>query len=368
MKLPSAFLVLLCLAAPALAQEPEPAPVYQSTKQSLGFHADALIRQEWTQNVYDAPNMFHDESRRLYRLRPRLEFGGASFKIGVGGDFLYGSDKNYEPKPALIRDNYKSRDARLDLAFGQFSPAGWLSLQGGRFVMPVALTEMTWDRDLRPQGGAATLEHKDAAGVARAGVTGLYARGSHVFDDDRTSMLLISGQFTLPGQKDSSLQFVGSFIGFEDANKLEPMLRRQNTRVFGELVDRYRVVDLIARVRTASDMPLQLVADYCWNTAVPRGNKGLWLAAAIGSVQTARAKLEYTFAKVDKDATLAAYATDDFFWSTGWQGHRAEIATRTSEKSSFHVVGQLQKFKDSPRVDEREHWVKRLRVEIRASY
>ena len=45
-----------------------------------------------------------------------------------------------------------------------------------------------------------------------------------------------------------------------------------------------------------------------------------------------------------------------------------ELAFRTSPKSSFHLVGQLQQFKDSPRVEEQEHWVKRLRLELRFSH
>jgi hypothetical protein len=369
MKLPSALPVFLCLglvAAQATAQEP--APVYQTKKTSYGFHVDTLFRQEWTQDIFVSKDEFKDEQRRLIRVRPRVEFGSSSFMLGVGGDFSYGSDQNVDPKPALVRDNYDSRDARLDLAFGRIEPARWLRLEGGRFVMPVGLTEMIWDRDLRPQGGALTLEHKDPAGIARAGITGLWSRGGHVFDDDHTSMLLISGQLTLPGQKDSSVQFIGSYLRFEDVKTLESMIRRQNTRVFGELVKDYRVVDIVARVRTASEMPLQLVADYCWNTAVSASNKGLWLGAAIGSIKTARARGEYTYAKVDKDATLAAYTTDDFFWGTGWQGHRAELASKMSDKASVHVIGQLQKFKDSPKPEEREHNVKRLRVEIRASY
>jgi hypothetical protein len=56
-----------------------------------------------------------------------------------------------------VRDNYKSRDARFDLAFGRLEPASWIRIEGGRFEMPVRLTEMIWDRDLRPQGGALTL-------------------------------------------------------------------------------------------------------------------------------------------------------------------------------------------------------------------
>jgi hypothetical protein len=90
--------------------------------------------------------------------------------------------------------------------------------------------------------------------------------------------------------------------------------------------------------------------------------------AAFGSVQTSLVRAEYTYAQVDKDATLAAYATDDFFWSTGWKGHRVDLGSRITDKSSFHAVGQLQKFEDSPRVEERDHWVKRLRLEMRFSY
>ena len=58
---------------------------------------------------------------------------------------------------------------------------------------------------------------------------------------------------------------------------------------------------------------------------------------------------EYTYAKVDKDATLAAYGADDFFWVTGWKGHRIDLGGRIRDQVSLHVVGQLQKFKDSPR-------------------
>jgi hypothetical protein len=71
---------------------------------------------------------------------------------------------------------------------------------------------------------------------------------------------------------------------------------------------------------------------------------------------------------VDKDATLAAYATDDFFWSTGWEGHRGDLGFRVGEHAALHGVAQAQRFKDSPRGAERDHWVKRYRLELRLSY
>lgn len=361
-------LPLLLLLTPAARAQDQDAAVYQKQKSSFGFHADALVRQEWTQDIFISATDTTDQQRRLFRIKPRLEFGGDRFMLGVGGEFNYGSDKNVDPKPTLLRDNYDSREARLDLAFGRVEPARWLRLEAGRFKMPVAFTEMIWDRDLRAQGAALTLQSKDDNGVARFGVTGLWSKGGHVFEDQGVETLLGSAQATFPGQGDSSLQFVGSFVYFKDAATLEPMIRRQNTRVLGEITGKYRVVDLVARLRTASQSPFQLVGNYCWNTAISNDNKGLWLAAVLGSIETSRIRLEYTFANVDKDATLAAYATDDFFWGTGWRGHRGEIATKTSEKTSVAAIGQLQQFKDSPRPEEREHWVKRLRIELRAAY
>lgn len=363
----AALAAALLLASTAQAQESQ--PVYQTQpSNNIRFRVDALFRQEWTEDIFVTTSESRGESRRRLRLLPRLELGGERFGLGIGGDFNYSSDQNADPRPTLIRDNYDSRDARVDLAFVRLEPVSWLHAEGGRFVMPVALTEMLWDRDLRPQGAALTLQHRDSAGVPVFGATALGARSSHVFEDDGVDMFLFSGQATLAGAGETSLQLVGSFLTFRHLDGLEAAIRRQNTRVDGELVNSYRVVDFVGRFRQGGNSPLELVADYCWNTAVDGDNRGLWLAAAFGAVQTSLARAEYTFAQVDKDATLAAYATDDFFWSTGWKGHRLDLGTRVTEKSSVHVVGQLQRFKDSLRVEEQDHWVKRLRLELRVSY
>jgi hypothetical protein len=171
----------------------------------------------------------------------------------------------------------------------------------------------------------------------------------------------------------------GSFLRFTGVDGLEARIRRQNSRRDGLLFQDYDVVDGIVRFRRDGGVPLQLVADLSWNVGAdptsraageaPRKNeRGTWLAAVLGSTRTARLRGEYTFARVDKDATVAAYATDDFFWATGWEGHRGDLGVKVTDHVALHVVGQLQRFKDSARVEERDHWVKRYRSEIRVSY
>jgi Putative porin len=365
----AALLLVLLAAAPLAAQE-EPAPVYQ-TQKSFSLKVDGLLRREWTKGLAVAPDTFQDDERWRGQLRPRLELNLDKVVLGVGGDFNYSSDENTEninPNFPIIRDNYKSRDARVDLAFGRLD-TGWLRLEGGRFVMPVALTEMIWDRDLRPQGGALTLDFNHGK-PDTVRLTVLGAKGSHVFDDSETGMLIASLGADLKAGEKSKLELLGSYVQFFDVDQLPAILRRQNLRVPGPpaespLALEYKVIDLIARVRTTGNVPGMLVAEYCWNTEADDLNKGIWAALILGSTETAPARLEYTYASVDRDATLGAYAADDFLWTTGWDGHRVDLGFRSGDHASVHAIGQLQRFKDSPRGFDNDVWVKRYRIEVR---
>jgi Putative porin len=360
---------LVALASVSAAQDP--APVYlNQPKQAFRFAGDGLARYEWTKDI-PAGDTFEDESRYRLQLRPRVEATFGPVELGVGGDFNYSKDENDKPPaglaaPVLIRDNYRSRDARLDLAWGKLS-AGPLSAQGGRFFMPLPLTEMIWDRDLRPQGGAATINFAPKSSLNRFAITGLYAKGSHVFEDE--SVMFGGGlDLSFASGQAARLQIAGTYLEFRDLDTLDPAIRRQNTRVAGLIVNDYRVVDIVGRITRTGQLPLQLVGDYCWNTAVDQDNKGLWLAVVLGALGTSRTRLEYTYAKIDKDATVAAFNTDDFFWGTGWEGHRADLATSGAKQSSIHAIAQWQRFKDSPDLAQRDRWVKRFRLEWRISF
>ena len=351
----AAVLLMLLPATGAVAQE-----VFQSEKK-LKVQVEGLFRQEWTTHLFQgAPDL----DRRRGRLLPSARLTLGALQLGAGGDFNYSSDVNVAANQPLIRDNYDSRDARLDLAFARVD-AGWIDVTAGRIEMPIALTEMIWDRDLRPQGGALTVALRDRGSLQRLAVTALGARGSHVFDDEDTTLLAGAMDATFGLSEDWRLQLVGSFLTFRDPDELEAKIRRQNTRVAGAIVRDYDVVDAIVRFRRQGAFPVQLVADGCLNTAADDRNRGLWLALVLGSTESSRARFEYVYAFVDPDATLGAYPSDDFFWTTGWAGHKADLGVGIGSHIALHAVGQLQRFKDSPRPEERDNWVRRLRLEIR---
>jgi hypothetical protein len=371
------LLVLAGLAAlaPAVSAAQDPAPVYQQGQRySFDLKADGFLRQEFT----DSPITFVETDRALARLRPRVEIGINRVLIGVGGDFLYSSEKNLEFAPTLplLRDNYDSVDARLDLAFVDVHP-GALRATVGRFPMPVRLTEMVWDRDLRPQGASVGLEAHERGAFKRLGLTGLFARGSHVFPQDgvfdfsdRETLWMASGTAALGAGEQGTVELVASYLTWSDLDRIDPRLRRQNTRASagGPLATDFDVVDLVARYQREGRVPLQLVADYAVNTGADDKNKGVWLAAVLGSVRSTPVAFEYTFARVDPDAVLAAFAADDFIWETGWEGHRGDFGVRIHDHWSAHAVGQRQRFKDAPREADRDLWLKRWRIELRMSY
>src|SRR5512134_1395880 len=174
----AAPLALIALATAAPAQDP--AAVYQQQpRQAFRFAGDTLGRYEWTRNIPVAGVLVNQDRYRV-QARPRIELHFGPFELGAGGEFNYSEDENDVPPEGqsltIIRDNYRSRDARLDLAYAKVK-LGPLTAQGGRFFMPIPFTEMIWDRDLRPQGGAASLTLGEAQSPARIGFHGIYATG-----------------------------------------------------------------------------------------------------------------------------------------------------------------------------------------------
>jgi len=369
MKSPRAAATLAVLAFASLASaQQDPNAVYQKKpNQAFRFAGDSLARYQWTTEI---PDVSDKDSLYFIQARPRLEMTFGPVEIGVGGAFNYSDVENdVGPdglEPAIIRENYRSHDARLDLAWGKLT-LGPVMVEGGRFLMPIPFTEMIWDRDLRPQGGAAKVSLGGARSPTRLSLYGIYATSSHVFEDN-AEMYGGAAELSLGRPAEATFDVTGAYLQFADLNTLDPAIRRQNTRVAGLIVGDYKVVDIVGRIGKGGQVPTQLVIDYCWNTAIDANNHGLWLAAILGAIGVSPAQLEYTYSKIDRNATVAAFNTDDFLWGTGWEGHRVDLGVSTHKNNSIHGIAQWQKFKDSTDPVLADAWVTRYRVEWRTKF
>jgi hypothetical protein len=360
--LPLAALFVMT-AHPAAAQ-------YGQKKQSIRFTGDGLARYEWTLKI-PTPDGTIDEDRYILQARPRIEAAFGPVELGVGGQFNYSKEDNTilpDGTPRLIvRDNFYSRDARFDLYYAKVK-AGPVVAEGGRLLMPLPVTEMIWDADLRPRGGVLSLDFSQGGSRSRFAVRGIYTRGSHWWPDE-SEMFGGSVDLAIETGQEGHFMLAGSYLDFRELDTLDPQVRRQNTLgPLGLYVHDYRVADVLARIVSGGQVPFALVVDYCWNTALSENNKGLWLQLAMGELEVSRAWLEYTYAKVDRDATVAAFNNDDFYWGTGYEAHRLDVGGATGRGTSLHGIASWQRFKDSDIPEERDQWVQRYRIEWRYTF
>jgi uncharacterized coiled-coil protein SlyX len=122
----------------------------------ISFSGDVRLRGE---PFFGGPA---DESLERMRARVRVRFNavatlGEQFRAGLS---LASGDINDPTSTNQTLTGFYTRKAvALDLAFVEFTPKNFkpLTLVGGKFRYPWYNTELTWDKDLNPEGAAETL-------------------------------------------------------------------------------------------------------------------------------------------------------------------------------------------------------------------
>ena len=122
----------------------------------ISFSGDVRLRAE---PFFGGPS---DESLDRVRARVRARFNavatlGDQFRAGftlASGDINDPTSTNQ-----TLTGFYTRKAVALDLAFAEFKPKAFkpLTLVGGKFRYPWYNTELTWDKDLNPEGAAETL-------------------------------------------------------------------------------------------------------------------------------------------------------------------------------------------------------------------
>ena len=138
----------------------------------ISFSGDVRLRGE---PFFGGPT---DESLERMRARVRARFNavatlGEQFRAGLS---LASGDINDPTSTNQTLTGFYSRKAvALDLAFVEFTPKNFkpLTLVGGKFRYPWYNTELTWDKDLNPEGAAETLAfHLDTPVLKRVAFIG----------------------------------------------------------------------------------------------------------------------------------------------------------------------------------------------------
>src|SRR5437899_3926997 len=142
----------------ARAQEPE---YFQppAQKPHLVFQWDALARYDIIDHLRVRPGI----ERGRFEFRPQLDLVVSDrFRVGVRAIGDLGTDSNEEN--ARNFDNYRSRGATIERWFVEGKPGDW-TIRAGSFGMPLAASEMLWDRDIQTPG--LSISREISAGASR---------------------------------------------------------------------------------------------------------------------------------------------------------------------------------------------------------
>ncbi len=307
------------------------------------YYGDVRLRAE---RITGLPNRRDDFDRALARLRYGVRYESAEgFEFGAALRASVGNDDNRDNRRNL--DNERSDAGGLDELYVayQFTP----EVQGilGKTNFPLMLSPMVWDRDLRPIAAAVSGEWETDSGWTIGTTVGYFA-GNHLYNDDSR---IAAGQLSLRTQLSDRVEgeLLLSYLGFSDLTQLvQQQLGRTNRVARGELASDYRLVDAQLIFRSAiSDWPLVVSIDGVRNTGAQDQNEGARFSATLGDRRRAGGfEFGYAIERIQRDAVLAAFGEDDWWFKSRLHGYMPWIAYGIDETKSMRLAAFVERRDD----------------------
>ncbi len=350
MRAEAAFVAGLLAAAAAGAQEPlyfeEPSP-----KPTLSLRWDFLARYDRV----DHWRGYEEIDRGRFELRPEIDFDPwPELRIGVRGIFDYGTAEYAYP----YQDNYISRWASADRWYVQWTP-GTFTVRAGRFGMPLAASEMLWDRDIQTPGIAASWTSPDGAWTLSG--AGFYGPQHY---SDQTRIAAGQVQWRTGDASRFSLEASIAYWSFQPHELYAPYVRENSVQIVGGepvFASEFHVADLLLHLRfPIANVPVLVSLDGLDNFAARDGRRLAFEAAVVaGQVGTpGNWRGFYAYQYIQRDATMGAYTTDDWWYHTWYEGHRVGIAWTFLPRMYLQGAFSVQRRLDSP------SWVNRYLVDL----
>jgi len=341
--------------------------------------ADDPLLEGWDEAPEVAPSggLFGDFSLRgdrvtgftardeVERVRGRLRIGwrGVSdqieYAIAVKGGL--GSDDNRDNR--RNNDNERSDGGGLDQAFVRWLPSEDTALTVGKTDLPLALTPMVWDYDLRPVG--VSLRQRWSVGELDAlrATVGWFA-GDHLYGDESRIAAAQLGWFWREGapfSADVQLAFL-DFSGLERATV--EGLTRTNRRMGSQLVSDYRLLDLQFGARwQLEEKALQARLDLLRNLGADDEDDGVRASLVYGDADLQPGwELGLSYQRIQRDAAQAAFNEDDWWFHSFARGVMPWVGYGLDDGWSLRASLFIE------RRDASEETLRRLLLEVRKQF
>jgi hypothetical protein len=264
-----------------------------------------------------------DAREDVERLRARLRVGWR----GVGDTWEYafavrgnlGSDSNRDNR--RNNDNERSDDVRLDQAYWRWLPTEDAALTLGKAALPLSLTPLVWDSDLRPLGVGFSQRWslREADGLR---LSGGYFAGDHLYGD-RSRIAAAQLAWTLNEGAPFSIDTALAYLHFSDLGRATAEgLTRTNRRIGNSLVSDYRLLDLQVGARwQVDDKALVARVDLLRNLGADDQDEGARASLVYGDADLQPGwELGLSWQRIQRDAAQAAFNEDDWWFHSFARG------------------------------------------------
>ena len=345
----------MALTQPALAQDDEAG----EAGSALDWYGDLRLRYEKTTDI---PGRIDDVDRGRAALRTGLRFNNESgWEFAAAAKLAAGTDDNIDGR--RNNDNEQSNGAKLDEWYAAYSASESSVLHIGKTSMPLVLSPLLWDRDLRPVG--ASFEYsKEVRDFDALHFAAGYFAGDHLYGDESRIAAVQFGYGWLEGAQTGFGTFI-SYLQFDDLRVLaREGLGRTNRRFAGVLVSDYELLDLQFIGRTqALEKPLVARLDLVRNLGAADLKDGARFSLIWGDAERLGGwELGYAYQRAQRDAVLAAFAEDDWWFHSFARGYMPWVAYGFNEHWSLQATAFLERrdgideYTDRYLLDLRSRW------------
>ena len=344
-----ALLVLAGAAARAHAQGADSAAYFAPSggalaRVHLAPYGDLRLRDD---DVWNRPGFSDELHRQRATLRGGLVWAPPAFplRLEAGVRAALGSDHTNENWSPF--ENEAPDTVHVDRLGGRLADAAGDAIVAGKLRQPLAFSELIWDPDLRPIGvGVLTRGAWLGAPWLRAGA-GAFTRAHLPSEDVHAAIAQLAVVAPEAARVNGGVTL--SALGFDHTDELIAQgLQRQNTvvvrngrRVFAtdfSLLDAQ--LDGLTRL---GRVPFEAHVDLVRNTAAPAHRDGVRVRAAIGGEGVPLgSQLGYAYERIERDAVLGAFNSDDWWFHSRMRGHLAWVQLGSGLPVSLRVMGFIE--------------------------
>jgi hypothetical protein len=293
-----------------------------------------------------------------------LRFGIALFpvpqcELGAAFEAALATDTNADNRTR--NDTEPSDDFNLDLLYLVWRPRSDIALAGGRRALPLQLTALIWDDDLRPVGGSIATTR-----AWRAYDAWRIAAGWFVVRSLAESWVHLAAAQTSYTFHDGAPRRGAARLAYlhydHTASLVTDGLARTNRVQSGDFAATFDLLDLQIEARSPiGSLPGLVQAEWVENLSADAESSGYRLGAGLGeAVERWQVALRYFFQRLESDAVLAAFNSDDWWFHSRMRGHRAVLGVGLGHGVRVEASGSIE------RRDDRDDWIRRARLDLHA--